>query len=129
MTKRRVLLLCAQPLLGEGLAAILNQESEIDLLGPWVLDSHSMKRIAQTNAEVVLIAEDESRDVSDFITQVLQTYPSLPVIRTALGDQQVHLYTSASLPARRSDLLGILRTLPKRQKNDPSQISNQGDGP
>lgn len=114
MSKRRILLLCTQPLLGEGLAAILNQESEIDLLGPFVLADDALTRIANANPYAVLTAEGEKEDraVTDLITQILQTHPSLPIIRTALRDQQVHVYTSASRPASRRSLIEILRDLP-----------------
>lgn len=122
MSKRRILLLCTQPLFGEGLAAILHQESEIDLLGPFALADDSLTRIAEANPDAVLTAEGEKEDqtVSDLITQILQTHPSLPIIRTALRDQQVHLYTSASRPASRRGLIQILRNLPASGQDLPN---------
>ncbi|MCC7353410.1 MAG: hypothetical protein IT330_06585, partial [Anaerolineae bacterium] len=36
-SKRRVLLLCTLPLLGEGLEKILSKLGDVELIGPWVL--------------------------------------------------------------------------------------------
>lgn len=114
MKKRRVLLLCAEHLLGEGLENLLNTLEDVTLIGPWVLDAEVLSRIATNKPDVVLIAEekDQSEKISALTAQILENYPYLPVIQSKLTRNVVRVYTSLELPARSADLIEAIRKLP-----------------
>lgn len=114
MEKRRVLLLCVQPLLGEGLEHILSRLEDVELIGPWVLDSRVLSRLSDEAPDIVLIAEQEGKreGVASLTAQILERYPDLPVVRIGLEQNTVRVYTSHTLPARSADLIEAIRSLP-----------------
>lgn len=116
MDKRRVLLLSVQSLLSESLENVLSQVEDVELIGPWKLDGHALDRLAERAPDVVLVAEEaeECDNTASFTSQILERYPELPVVRVALGQSVVRLYTSQALPARTADLLETIRSLPAR---------------
>ncbi len=91
MSKLRILLLCTQPLLGEGLAAILGQESEFDLLGPFVLAGDALARIADSCPDAVLTAEGEKEDRA--VTRA-NGHGVVDVVRPTANWPQATLYKS-----------------------------------
>lgn len=113
-SKRRVLLLCTLPLLGEGLEKILSKLGDVELIGPWVLDAQALARLPERMPDVVLIAEEEKKSgkVISITTQILERYPDLPVVQIGLARNSVRLFTSRTLPARSADLIEIIRSLP-----------------
>ncbi len=117
MAKRRVLLLWTQPLLSDGLKNILRQLDDVELLGSWALTATVFARLATLNPEIILIAEDsiDSKLVTHFMGKILKAYPNLPIVRIGLQDDEVHIYTSRTLPARSADLIEVIRNLPKLQ--------------
>ena len=110
MDKRRVLLVCAQPLLGEGLEHILRGLEDVELIGPWGLDSGALSRLPQAEPDIVLIADGEG--VVSLIAHILERYPNLPVLHIGLEQNAVRMYTSRRLPTRSADLIGVIRGLP-----------------
>jgi len=117
MAKRRVLLLWTQPLLSDGLKNILSQLEDVELLGSWALTATIFARLVTLNPEIILIAEDskDSEIVTRFMGKILNAYPNLPVVRIGLQEDEVHIYTSRTLPARSADLIEVIRNLPKLQ--------------
>ena len=114
MKKKRVLLVCAQPLLCEGLEAILGRLEDVELIGPWVLDAQILARLFQEGPDIVVIA-GEGGDGSgpQLATQCLERCPDVPVIRIELAQIAVRLYTSRTLPAHSVDLIETIRQLPE----------------
>ncbi|HBY92430.1 MAG: hypothetical protein M5U01_36475 [Ardenticatenaceae bacterium] len=116
MAKHRVLLLCAQALLGESLEHILSTVEDVELLGSRVLDAQLLARLFTEVPDIVLIAEEEgeSESVATLIAQILEQYPDLPIARVGLMQNIIRLYTSRTLPARSADLIETIRSLPAR---------------
>lgn len=115
MDKRRVLLLCSQSLLGEGLERILGGLEDVELIGPWVLESQVLSRLFEAVPDIVVVAEGEREDagsVTSLTAQILESYPDLPVVRIGLEQNAVRVYTSRTLPARSVDLIAAIRNLP-----------------
>jgi hypothetical protein len=112
-----VLLLCVQSLLGESLENVLSQVEDVELMGPWVLDGKTLARLSQQMPDIVLIAEEDEacESVAAFTTQILDQYPDLPVVRIGWEQNVIRLYTSHMLPARRAELIEIIRSLPAHQ--------------
>jgi len=120
MAKRRVLLLCAQPLLGEGLETILSRLEDMELSGPWAPDAQVMDRLLKDVPDIVLVVEKEKEDqsITSLMTGILERYPDLPVVRIGLVQNVIRLYTSRTLPARSADLIETIRSLPARPLMD-----------
>lgn len=110
MDKRRVLLVCAQPLLGEGLEHILRGLEDVELIGPWGLDPQVLSRLSQEEPDVVLVADGER--VVSLIAHILERYPDLPVVQIGLEQNAMRVYTSRRLPTRSADLIEVIRGLP-----------------
>jgi hypothetical protein len=128
MKRRRVLLLCIQSLLGESLLATLQQDTSVELLGPLQPDESALARLGEEMPDVVLLAE-ESRmpERAAWLTsQILERWPRLPVMRVGLEKNIVRLYTSSDLPARGSDLIGAIHSLPAASTPIPRQAPTQG---
>jgi DNA-binding NarL/FixJ family response regulator len=120
MERRRVLLLWGHPLLSEGLENILGKVEDVELMGPWALDSFTLAQLSDEVPDIVLIAEqeDEHEAVAVLTTQLLERYPDLPVIHVGLSQNIVRVHTSRTLPARSTDLIEIIRSLPTRQSGN-----------
>ncbi len=115
--KRRVLLLCAQSLLGEGLSVILGGLSDVELVGPLRWDDPRLSCQQQdlpATIDVVLIAaeEDKTPALITLTAQLLDLYPDAPVVRVGLKQGSIRLYTSRTLPARAADLVEAIRDMP-----------------
>jgi len=132
MGKRRVLLLCGQPLLSESLENILSKVEDVELIGPWVPDAQTLVRLSEGAPDIVLVAEEEGgrESAASLTAQILDHYPDIPVIRVGLAQDTLRLYTSRSLPpveftdARSADLIEAIRSLPARQSRDRTVSSS-----
>lgn len=119
-TRRRVLLLCTEPLLGDGLGVILGGLEDIELVGPLALDERAVRRVQRLQPDLVLIAEDggEGSAGTHFTARLLAHCPDVPVIRVGLREDTIHLLTSRTVPARRTELIEAIRRLPLRSGSD-----------
>jgi len=113
-TRRRVLLLCTEPLLGDGLTAILRGLEDVELVGPLELDERAARRVRRIEPDVVLIAEAGGTAAAPGMDGLLAQWPDVPVIRVGLREDTIHLSTSWTLPARRRELIAAIRRLPVR---------------
>jgi hypothetical protein len=129
MDVRHVALFCSEHLLGESLAHLLNRISEIELIGPWLIDEHAMENLASQVPDIVLIAEGEhqSKQAAILATQILDTYSEMSVIRIALTQTVAHIYSSRAMPARSADLVEAIRGLPIHTARNQA-ASKQSDG-
>lgn len=114
MESRRVALLCAQQLLGESLEYTLREAGDITLLGPWSLDESALSYLSGGAADMVLIVEagDMPNDALMITAKILERFPALPVIRVTLKQNEVRCYSTQILPARSTDLIDLIHSLP-----------------
>jgi len=111
MEKQRVLLLCTQPLFGEGLEAMLRELENVEVVGPWAPGPHVLAQLAGEEPGLILIAEGEQEDWAALTTRILEQMPGLPVIRIQSKGNVVRLYTSRALPARVADIMEAVQGL------------------
>lgn len=112
--RRRVLLLCTEPLLGDGLTAILRELEDVELVGPVVLDDRAVRRTRRLDPDVVLIAEAGGAASAPGLAELLGQWPEIPVIRVGLREDTIHLSTAWTLPAQGRELVAAIRRLPLR---------------
>ncbi len=120
MLKRRVLLLRAPSLLAEGIERLLREMEDVELIGPWDLEAQWMARLAEASPDIIVIAEEDANaaDTSSLINQVLQQHPDLPIVRIGMEQSTIRLYTSRALPARTTELVDLIRSLPIQPLED-----------
>ena len=129
MDVRHVALFCSEHLLGESLVYLLNEISEIKLIGPWLIDEHALDNLASQIPDIVLIAEGEhqSKQAAVLATQILDAYSDLSVIRIAMNQTVAHIYSSRAMPARSVDLLDTILRLPIQAGRNQSASSQPGE--
>ncbi len=117
MEKRRVLLLCVNSLLGESVERMLGQLEDVELVGPWKLDMDVLTQLSEDMPGIALIVQEgeESANIASLISQILERYPNLPVIRVGVNENVIRVYASRTLPARSADLIEVIRSLPAYQ--------------
>jgi len=123
MPQRRVLLLREPSLLAEGLERLLRQMEEVELSGPWDLNSQLLTRLPEAVPDILFIAEEDAdaADTSFFINRILERHPDLPIVRIGMRQNTIRLYTSRVLPARTAELVDLIRNLPVHQLDDAEQ--------
>lgn len=105
--QRRVLLFCSGDLFGETLESLLTQLEEVILIGPLPLDDKMLSQIGSIQPDVVLIAGEGAS--AELASTILENYPNLPVIQSAITSNVVRVFTSREMPARKADLLDAIR--------------------
>jgi hypothetical protein len=120
MQKRRVALLSDQNLLGEILEDILVNSDEVEFIGSWGLDDLNMASFAKLSPGLLVIADEvpPSSRVSDHLAEIQTVYPDIPIIRVTLDQNDLRIYTSQSKPARRAELIDLIRQLPGESQAD-----------
>ena len=118
MIKRCILLLCPPTLLGEGVACILRQVEDVELIGPWAVDDWTLTRLSDIAPDVVLVAEPEGEcDNEAFVTsEILEHYVDLPVVRICLSDTAMRVHSARKMPASSAALLEVIRDTPFRAR-------------
>lgn len=71
--------------------------------------------LIQREAPDVVIVVDTGETSHTTFGPFLATLPELPIIRADLSHDDVQVITSRSVGARRSDLLAVLKSLPRRR--------------
>lgn len=127
MSKPRVLLISSQQLFGESMESILRAQKEVELIGPWQLgDSDIEKRLAEISPSVVVIADEnlQSETAAELTKVIIEGYPEISVIRTALKENVFRIFSSHTLPARGKDLREtILTCITQTQQSKKSDDS------
>ncbi len=118
--QKRILLLCAESLLAEGLENILGPLKGVKLVGPWAPEAAALERLTQDEPgdafDLILIADSRGESEAALVSQIMEQHPDLPVARVGLHDNAIRLYTSRALPARRADLIELIRGLPVHRR-------------
>lgn len=118
MEKRKVLLICLQPLLSEGLQRIFQSLEDIDLVQLPCADLPALEGILEFGEPDVIVVAGEREDdlINHLIPMLLSRCKDVPVIWTGLEDSDLHIYSSQTLPANRAGLTDIIRHLTNGQK-------------
>jgi hypothetical protein len=130
MQRIRVVLLCSRHLLGESLEHILRNASELELVGAWDFEDWVFSRLAERLPDLLIITEDEPPDerTALFTAKILDGFPDLPIIRVALAQNILRIYTSRMLPARRADFMDVIHLLSGRSYQDNRENAPGEDG-
>ncbi len=114
MLKRRVLLLGAPSLLAEGVERLLRQLEDVEVIGPWDLNAQRLPRLSEVTPDIIVVAEEsaEVADTGSLTSQVLEQHPDLTIVRIGMQQNTIRLYTSRALPARTTELVDLIRSLP-----------------
>ena len=108
MSKSRILLISSQQLFGESMEVILRADSDIELIGPWNLNEKDIcNRLLEERPTVVVIADEnlQSETAAELTKSIIEKYPEISVIRTALNDNTFRIVSTHTLPARGDHLL------------------------
>ncbi len=124
MKKHYVALFYVQSLLGEGLQYLLGKLSDVNILGPWILDATALQHLSTQLPDIVVIADEgigeddpHSHGAALLTAQILEKYVGLPVVQVLLEHNQVRIYKSHTVPARGADLIEAIRTLCIQSEN------------
>lgn len=122
MPKHRVLLICSQDLFGASMEAVLRQDKDVELIGPWSLADSIYSRIPKAAPDVVVIADKDPQEITvRLATAIIEKYPDTSVICTGLAQNSLRVFSTQTVPARGLDLLQAIHRLPKK-------ISSSVDG-
>lgn len=123
MRKQQVALFCPKTLLGESLEHLLSKLTDVEVLGPWVIDESSVGHLDLEVPDIVVItgeriSDDISADQSAALLtgKILEKFDGLPVVQVLLEYNQVRIYNSQAIPASGSHLIEAIRGL--RNKDD-----------
>jgi len=116
--RRRIVLISDPVLFSEGLQILLNNLEDVELMGPWEPAPGTLQHIAEEDPDVVMLVDGEPRSkaANSMLTAILESYPSLPIIHLTLLENRLQVYTTYTSPARKADLLEIIRQLPSNQR-------------
>lgn len=113
--KKRILLLCSNHLFGEGLATLLREARDMELLGPMdLIDEIVCDCLSELRPNaVILVEEGEHRTtIPHLTTMILQRFPELPIIRAGLDQNIVRVFSAHTLPGSSADLVETIMSLP-----------------
>lgn len=127
MRKQRVLLVSSHHLFGESVETVLRQAEDVELLEPLDLTQQDIcPQLPALRPDAVVIVEElpDTPAVSLLTAEILQQFPNLPVFRADLSENIFHVFAAHTLPARSSDLVEALTTLPAKgpweaEEHDP----------
>ena len=113
METRQVLLICLQPLLGEGLQRIFQRLDDIELVQLACTDLLAVEQVlALGQPDVVVIAGELGEEPADhLLSMLLSRCIEIPVIWVNLEDSQLHVYSSRTLPANSAGLVNTIRQM------------------
>ncbi len=129
-SKRRVLLVCPPHLFGESLETILRRDGNLELLGPLdpsQADVESQLREWHPDAVVIVDQGAADMNVSHLIAAILQQFPTLPVIRAGLEHNVFRVFSAHTLPARSSDLVEAILSLPPARAREATQSGSHSE--
>jgi len=114
MSTQRVLLMCSHHLFGESMEEILRGAVDVHLIGPVGLEEDIHLHVAVANPHVVVIADEEisSQKAVNLTASLVERHPEISVIRIGLNQNIFRVFSTHTLPARVTDLLGAIRDLP-----------------
>ena len=131
-SKPRILLISSQHLFGESMEMILRAETGLELIGPWDLNEQEVcGRLRDARPSVVVIADEDlqSEAATGLTRSIIEKYPEISVIRTALNEKVFRIFSTHTLPARGADLLETIHScIARTEEMSPSDDSNIQSG-
>ena len=135
MLKPRILLIRSPHLFGESMEMILRAETDMELIGPWDLNEQEVcGRLQEVQPSVVVIADEDlqSEATTELTRSIIEKYPEISVIHTALNENVFRIFSTHTLPARGADLLDtirgcVVRTQDVIKVDDPQKQSGVGE--
>jgi len=112
--KVRVLIVCIQPLLCEGIYNLLAENETMDIVGPVALEQALSLLERQPVDVVVLAGEKATAEHSADFKALLDHLPHTPIIQTKLSKRTLQLYMVQEVPASTDALFHALRALSRR---------------
>lgn len=111
---KHILLTGQASLLGDSLEQTLSELEGVRLSVSWLPLDAVLLCCSQETPDLVLISDDETAgaQIGELTSCLLDTYPSLPIIRVKLDRNLLLVYTSQALPARMADLIDAIRRTP-----------------
>ena len=114
---------------------ILRAETDMELIGPWDLNEQEVcGRLQEVQPSVVVIADEDlqSEATTELTRSIIEKYPEISVIRTALNENVFRIFSTHTLPARGADLLDtirgcVVRTQDVIKVDDPQKQSGVGE--
>lgn len=127
MMKTRILLICSQHLLGEGLGSLLKEVGGFELFGPMDPTEDIFGCLDEVKPDVIVMADEDSNSegVVELTNKIMRGYPELPIIRTGLTRNLIYIVETHALPARGTDLIETIRGLPVAQIPQKSASKDQ----
>lgn len=127
MMMHRVLLICLQPLLSEGLVRIFGQLENVTLIRLASADSQAIENaLAEQKPHVVVIAgQDEDDSVDHLISGILKHSQNLPIVWIGIEKNVMRVYSAQTLPASSNQLIAAIHQA--AILNDESMKTDGGD--
>ncbi len=127
MKNHKVLLICLQPLLSEGLERIFHQLGDVELIRLQSIDFIEIEgSLRASQPQVVVIAGQEEDEFADrLIAGLLKSRQNTPIVWIGLENNVMRVYSAHTMPASSSQLIAALHqaTMPE----DESKSSDGGD--
>lgn len=112
--KRRVILLATHLLLGEALANILNNQDDVELIGPLVPDPEDLPSLSDRNPDLFLFINEGSDADQAVAALILSHFQDYPLLQVSTEKSLVRVYTSESHRTSSADLMETIRALPMK---------------
>lgn len=110
MQKHRVLLICLQPLLSEGLERIFQKLDEVELIQFQCADFDAIEQyLTDQKPQVVVIAGQDEDDFSDhLIASLLKRCRDVPIVWIGIENNVMRVYTARTVPASSNQLIAAI---------------------
>ncbi len=112
--RMRVLIVCVQPLLCEGIHNLLAENDALEIAGPVALES-APALLEQTPVDIIVLAgEKATPQHAVSFNALLERSPHIPVIQAKMAQHTLRLYWVQEVPASADALFQALQTLSDR---------------
>lgn len=87
---------------------------DVEVIAAWTFAEEVLPRLREQAPDLLLIAEERpfGEQVASLTSQIMEACPELPVIRVALDQTFLRIFTAHTLPARSAELIELIRGLP-----------------
>ncbi|MFT3894937.1 MAG: hypothetical protein QM730_25200 [Anaerolineales bacterium] len=91
----------------------MRAETGVELIGPWNLNEQNVcARLQEVQPSVVVIADEDlqSEAATELTRSIIENYPKISVIHTALNETILRIFSTYTLPARGENLLETIHS-------------------
>lgn len=127
MKNHKVLLICLQPLLSEGLERIFHQLGDVELIRLQSTDfSEIEKSWLECQPQVVVIAgQDEDEFTDRLVTGLLKSCQNTPIVWIGIEKNVMRVYSAHTMPASSNQLIAAIHQA--AITDDESTTNDGGD--